>query len=193
MIWDAIRWYNIIHHNIIYDHFTPGRRIGRDHMIWNCEVKARLVDVRGAKVVPRKGVWASVDMRVWTCREFSAKHHQTSCYLRPPVLGTHLVHPRVEGRAAGSKNRLVIGESQANPWDLDCLPCAGRMASRTACTSAPLWLARRRPAECESEASRLRAAETGRPVTARIGRRAPDGLNVLLRAGCMYIYRERER
>ena len=49
---------------------------------------------RGTKGVPRKGVWASVSMRVWTCKELRAKHDQTSCYLRPPFLGTPLVPSR---------------------------------------------------------------------------------------------------
>ena len=48
---------------------------------------ARLT-LRGAKGVQRKGVWTSVDMRVWTCKELRVNRDQTSCYLRPPFLGT---------------------------------------------------------------------------------------------------------
>ena len=51
-------------------------------------------DLRGAKGVPRKGVWASVNMRVWACNESRAKCDQTSCYLRPPFLGSPLVPSR---------------------------------------------------------------------------------------------------
>ena len=43
---------------------------------------------RGTKGVPRKGVWASVNVRAWTCKALRAKHDRTSCYLRPPFLGT---------------------------------------------------------------------------------------------------------
>ena len=50
--------------------------------------------LRGTKGVPRKGVWASVNMRVRTCKELSGKHDQTSCYLWPPFLGTPLVPSR---------------------------------------------------------------------------------------------------
>ena len=50
---------------------------------------------RGTKGVPRRGVWTSVDMRVWTCNELRVKHDQTSCYLQPPFLGTPLVPSRV--------------------------------------------------------------------------------------------------
>ena len=49
---------------------------------------------RGTKGVPRKGVWASVNTRVWTRKELRAKHDQTSCYSRPPFLGTPLVPSR---------------------------------------------------------------------------------------------------
>ena len=44
-----------------------------------------MATLRGTKSVPRKGVGtsvASVNMRVWTCKESRAKHNQTSCYLR---------------------------------------------------------------------------------------------------------------
>ena len=41
--------------------------------------------------VPRKGVWTSVNARVWTCEELRVKHHRNSCFLRPPFLGTTLV------------------------------------------------------------------------------------------------------
>ena len=54
--------------------------------------------LRGTKGVPRKGVGASVNMRVLTCKELRAKHHQTNCYLRPPFLGTPLVSSRMVGR-----------------------------------------------------------------------------------------------
>ena len=47
--------------------------------------------LRGTKGVPRKGVWTSVDMSVWTCNELRANHDQTCCYLRPPFLGAPLV------------------------------------------------------------------------------------------------------
>ena len=50
--------------------------------------------LRVNKGVPRKGVWTSVNMRVWTCNELGVKHDRTSCYLRPPFLGTPLVPSR---------------------------------------------------------------------------------------------------
>ena len=50
--------------------------------------------VRGTKGVPRRGVWTSVRMRVWTCEELRVKRDQTSCCLRPPILGTPLVPSR---------------------------------------------------------------------------------------------------
>ena len=44
--------------------------------------------LRGTKGVPRKGVWTSVDMWVWTCKESGRRHDQTNCYdphsLGPP-------------------------------------------------------------------------------------------------------------
>ena len=47
--------------------------------------------LRGTKGVPRKWVWTSVNMRVWTCKEWGVKQYQTSGYLRPPFLETPLV------------------------------------------------------------------------------------------------------
>ena len=44
--------------------------------------------------VPEKGVWTSVNMRVWTCKLLRVKRDQTSRDLRPPVLGTPLVPSR---------------------------------------------------------------------------------------------------
>ena len=52
--------------------------------------------ISGTKGVPRKGVWTSVKMRVWTCKESRVNNKQTSCYLRPPFLGTPLVPSRPE-------------------------------------------------------------------------------------------------
>ena len=52
--------------------------------------------LEGTKGVPRKGVWTSVDMRVWTLKEWRVKHYQTSCCLRPPFLGNPLVPSRVD-------------------------------------------------------------------------------------------------
>ena len=52
-------------------------------------------NLRETKGVPRKEVWTSVNMRVWTCKESRAKHDQASCYLRPPFLGTPLAPSRV--------------------------------------------------------------------------------------------------
>ena len=50
--------------------------------------------LRGTKGIPRKGVWASVNTRVWKRKELRAKHDQTSFYLRPPFLGTPSVPSR---------------------------------------------------------------------------------------------------
>ena len=52
---------------------------------------------RGSKGVQRKGVWISVNMGTWTCKELRVKHDQHSCYLRPPFLGTPLVPSRARG------------------------------------------------------------------------------------------------
>ena len=41
--------------------------------------------------LPRKGVWTSVNMRVWTCKQLRVKHNHTSWYKRPPFLGAPLV------------------------------------------------------------------------------------------------------
>ena len=41
--------------------------------------KQREVCLRGTEGVPRKGVWASVNMRVWTCKELRVKHNRTTC------------------------------------------------------------------------------------------------------------------
>ena len=49
---------------------------------------------RGTEGVPRKGVWTSVDLRVWTRREVRVNNDQTGCYLRPLFLGTPLVPSR---------------------------------------------------------------------------------------------------
>ena len=57
-------------------------------------VSMEAIALRGTKGVPRKGVWTSVNLRVWTCEESRAKHDQTSCYSRPPFLGTPLVPSR---------------------------------------------------------------------------------------------------
>ena len=57
--------------------------------------------LRGAKGVPRKGVWTSVDMRVWTCNELKVKHDQIRCYLRHPFLRTPLVPSRQKGCGRG--------------------------------------------------------------------------------------------
>ena len=47
-----------------------------------------IISSSSTKGVPRKGVWTSVNVRVWTCKELKAEHDQTSCYSRPPFLGT---------------------------------------------------------------------------------------------------------
>ena len=59
--------------------------------------------LRGNKGVSRKGVWTSVNMMVWTCKELRVKHDQSSCYLRPPFLGTPLV-PSRDWRTSGGKS-----------------------------------------------------------------------------------------
>ena len=46
--------------------------------------KSAVVTLRGTKGVPRKGVWTSVSTRVWTPKEWRAKHGQTSCCLQTP-------------------------------------------------------------------------------------------------------------
>ena len=49
---------------------------------------------RGTKGVPRKGVWTPVTMRVFKCKELRVNNDRTSCYLRPPFLGTPIVPSR---------------------------------------------------------------------------------------------------
>ena len=58
--------------------------------------------LRGTKGVPRKGVWTPINMRVWTCKELRVSNNQTSCYLRPPFLGTPSVPSRSESESAPS-------------------------------------------------------------------------------------------
>ena len=64
--------------------------------------------LRGTKGVPRKGVWASVNTRVWICKELNAKHDQTGCYLRPPFLGTPLVPSRLLRRDHQHQQRQLL-------------------------------------------------------------------------------------
>ena len=53
--------------------------------------KRRALILRGTKGVPREGVRRSVNMRVRTRKEMTVNHDETSCYSRPPFLGTPLV------------------------------------------------------------------------------------------------------
>ena len=62
--------------------------------------------LRGTEGVPRKGVWTSVNMRVWTCEASRVKHDHTSCYSRPPFLGTPLVYSR-RGAGFGCAEGLI--------------------------------------------------------------------------------------
>ena len=54
-----------------------------------------IIVLEGTRGVPRKGVWRSINMRIWACEELRAKHYQTSSYLRLPFLGTPLVPSRM--------------------------------------------------------------------------------------------------
>ena len=57
------------------------------HTVWNDGqqlIQAEVHVLRGIKGVPRKGVWTSVSMRVWTGKELRARRDRTSCYRRPP-------------------------------------------------------------------------------------------------------------
>ena len=65
--------------------------------------------LRGTKGVPSKGVWTSVNMRVWTCKELGVKHGQTSGYLRPPFPGTPLVPSRERAQNSGRKRARSPG------------------------------------------------------------------------------------
>ena len=56
----------------------------------------------GTKGVPRQGVWTSVNVRVWTCKELRVKRNQTSCYSRHPFLGTPVAPSRVGGEISES-------------------------------------------------------------------------------------------
>ena len=61
--------------------------------------------IRGTEGVPRKGVWTSVNMRVRTCKDLPSKRNQTSCYTRPPFLGTPLGFLQREGRGRDADGR----------------------------------------------------------------------------------------
>ena len=45
------------------------------------------------------GVWTSVNIRAWTCKDLRTKHNETSCYLRPPFLGTPISSLQTKGSA----------------------------------------------------------------------------------------------
>ena len=63
-----------------------------------CREREREEDLRGTKGVPKKGFWTSVNTSVWACKELRVKRNQTSCYLRPPFLGTPLIPSRASIR-----------------------------------------------------------------------------------------------
>ena len=66
-----------------------------------------LCSPRGTKGVPRKGVWTSVNTRVWTCKEVRVKHEQTSYYLRPPFLRTPLAPSRCGAEDRRERARMA--------------------------------------------------------------------------------------
>ena len=68
----------------------------------------RLREIRGSQ----GRVWASVDMRVWACKESWVKRDQTSCYLRPPFLGTPSIPSRTKLIPSGvvTRGRTYRGE-----------------------------------------------------------------------------------
>ena len=51
------------------------------YMKWRCRVSA---NIQGRELEHRSNT------RVWTCKQVRADRNQTSCYLRPPILGTPL-------------------------------------------------------------------------------------------------------
>ena len=68
---------------------------GRAQSSTLAESKPGLRTVRQTKGVPRKGVGASVNGRIRTCKESRAKRDQTNVYLRPPFLGSPLAPSRL--------------------------------------------------------------------------------------------------
>ena len=74
-----------------------------------------VIILRGAKGVPRKGVWTSVNRRFWKCKELRTKHGQASCCLRPPCLGTPLVPSRtIAAVVTNSKNSNRSNSNNSN-------------------------------------------------------------------------------
>ena len=63
------------------------------------------LSLRGTKVVPRKGVRTSVNMRVRTRKGSRAKHGQTIRCLRPPFLETP--YKALQTRGSGVRRRAV--------------------------------------------------------------------------------------
>ena len=106
---------------------SPGR--GFVDVYWKCPMDVQwhfpmelhfckfwCVILRGTKGVPRKGVWTSVNMRVWTCKQLRVTPNETNGYLWPPFLGTPLVPSRVQieyfiscGMAASERIAMSCG------------------------------------------------------------------------------------
>ena len=90
----------------------------------------------GTEGVPRKGVWASVNTSVWTCKWLRVSHNQASCDLPPPFLGTPLVPSRLRGdrsfrESSVPGNARVCGSGKATTiWSF-------RHCKRAACILGP--------------------------------------------------------
>ena len=88
-------------HNLKHPTTAAGQRLDALSSSRRAECASQVlrVDLRETKGVPKKGVWTSVSMRVWTCKTLRVKCDQTRSYLRPPFLGTPSVPSRVVCKA----------------------------------------------------------------------------------------------
>ena len=85
-------WHNLVVYNIVACDSIQ-------YQLLSYLISYRILCLRGTKGVPRKGVWTSVNVRVWACKELRVRHDQTSKYSRPPLFGTFLVPSRLLARA----------------------------------------------------------------------------------------------
>ena len=103
-----IMWDHATSCNITSHHITP-RHVTQSHVTSRCVTSCRVTSFRGTKGVPRKGVWTSVNIRVWTCKELRVRHDRTGCYLRPLFLGAPSV-------PSGTSRHIASGRITPYCW-----------------------------------------------------------------------------
>ena len=84
----------------------------------------------------RKGVWTSVNMRVWTRKELRAKHDQRSCYLRPPIPWDPLIPPNIRPSGPRAVPFQHPARGNGTGWGAGC---KGSMEPLW-CAAAPLMI-----------------------------------------------------